>query len=195
MLSKISNNISNVVNDLVLSNDSSKKKISSIKIISGICLLFFCSQVSIPLKPVPVNMQTAGALLIALTYRRRDALISMSSFLFLGAIGLPVFSNFSGGAHIFVGPTAGYLMGMLLSIYVVTTLREKYGDDSFLKLALYSLAGSIAVFMLGVPYLAYLIGFERAITFGLIPFIIPGTAKALFVASSLRIIRKNVNFK
>ena len=140
-------------------------------------------------------MQTAGVLLIALTYGRRDALISMSSFLALGAMGLPVFSNFSGGAHIFVGTTGGYLIGMLLCTYVVTTLRQKYGDDSFLKLALYSLAGSVAVFLIGIPYLAYLIGLEKAIALGLLPFIIPGTAKALFVASSLRIIKKNMASK
>ncbi len=191
MISKISA----IVNNYSLDDHLSKKKISAVKIIFGVCLLFFCSQVSIPLTPVPISMQTAGSLLIALTYRRFDALIAMSSFLALGAAGLPVFSDFSGGAHIFVGTTGGYLIGMLFSVYLVTSLRRKYGDDSFVKLGLYSLAGSIVVFMVGVPYLACLIGLDKAIELGFIPFIIPGTAKALFVASSVRIIKKNMSCK
>lgn len=168
---------------------SSSLKDSIIRVVSGIFLLFICSQASIELNHVPITMQTAGVLLISLTYRKREALISMSSFLLLGALGLPMFSGLSGGIRCFTGTTGGYFVGMLLCVYIITYLRSRFGEDSGLKLLIYSLIGSAAVFAVGIPYLSYLIGFESAIKFGFVPFIIPGIAKVLFVSSSLRLIR------
>jgi biotin transport system substrate-specific component len=43
-------------------------------VLGGIILMSLLSQVSIPLKPVPVNLQTVGVLLIGLTYTPRTAL-------------------------------------------------------------------------------------------------------------------------
>lgn len=166
---------------------SSETKVT--KILLGIFLMFFCSQVSIPLEPVPVTLQTVGVLIIGLTYNKKDAIFAMGGYLLLGAIGAPVFAGFSGGLAKFFLSTGGYLVGMLVSVYVMTSLREKYGNDSVLKLMAYSILGLAIIYALGISWLAHLIGMEKAIQFGLLPFIVPGMVKCLFTASSIRILK------
>lgn len=157
------------------------------RVIFGISLMFLAAQVTVPLKPVPITLQTAAVLILALCYNKKDAMRSIIGFVALGTLGFPVFANFQAGLF---KPTGGYILGMILCVYVVTSLREKFGEKGLVKLASYSIAGSICIYLLGLPWLAVFVGLENSIKFGLLPFILPGIVKAMFVAASVNLIKK-----
>lgn len=176
----------------ILSNKllSIVSKQSAIRVLVGIFLISIAAQVQIPLKPIPIpiTLQTAGVLLVALCYSKGEALSVIFGYILFGLLGLPVFAGFKPAMVMLCGPTAGYVAGMVLSIYIITTLREKFGE-SWTKLVIYSAIGSISLFCAGILYLSFFVGLDQALKFGLYPFILPGIVKALLVASSVNFIK------
>src|SRR5688572_9525052 len=88
------------------------------RIISGIAFISILARISIPLpfSPVPLTGQTFGVFLISLTFGRKMGALTVLSYLGLGFAGLPIFSaGTSGLTGGLLGPTSGYLMGMLFA--------------------------------------------------------------------------------
>lgn len=166
-----------------------KTKIETIKIALGVLVLFACSQIAIPLEPVPITFQTVAVMLIGLLYSKREGLSAVLVYLALGAAGLPMFQGFDGGFSHFYGTTAGYLFGFIASVYVMAWLREKFILQSFAGILLNCVIGTLIVFIFGISWLAALIGFKDSITFGLIPFVIPGAIKAFALSGIFRLIK------
>ncbi len=93
-------------------------------------ILAILSQISIPLPSgVPITLQTFAVALTGYFLGAKRGIISVGVFLALGAVGLPVFSNFSGGVAKLVGVTGGFLWGFLPLAFccgiAVTFFREK----------------------------------------------------------------------
>lgn len=73
-------------------------------------LLTAISQISIPLPTgVPITIQIFGVALIGSVLGWKLGTLSILTYLLLGAVGLPVFSNFRGGLGMLAGVTGGYL--------------------------------------------------------------------------------------
>ncbi len=155
------------------------------------CLIALCAQINIPLKPVPITLHTVGIMLLAVTCQRTIALQAILLYLALGAIGVPVFSGFSGGPHVFLGPTGGYLLGFVVSVATMTTLRTLLDDKNFLHVILNCLLGTVIIIAFGVGRLGMLIGLKSAINNGLLPFILPALLKIMLVASLVTLFRIN----
>ena len=136
----------------------------------GSILLAISAKVQVPFWPVPMTMQTFVIFLIGMTYSIRLSFATVAFYLFQGAIGLPVFAA-GGGIAYLVGPTAGYLYGMLFASIVISYFANLGFSKTYLKASLSLLIGSIVIFSFGIMYLGYIIGFEKALAVGLLPFI------------------------
>ena len=82
-----------------------------------------------------------------------------------------MFAQFSAGAHVLVGPTAGYLVGFVVAALVTGHLAERGYGRNLATAAISFVLGTIVIFAFGLAYLSSLIGVEKAIEFGLMPFI------------------------
>jgi biotin transport system substrate-specific component len=175
----------------VLSAIQSKSKIMNeiMVVVGGAILLFAASQVEIPIKPISITLQTVAVMLIGLTYSPRRAVESHLLWIGLGALGFPMFYGFSGGLHVLVGPTAGYIAGFVVSTYLMATLREKLFLKGWVYEALLCLMGTGIIYTFGVLWLSYLVGFSNAVLYGVVPFILPGIIKAGLLCTGLQILR------
>lgn len=160
------------------------------KLAFGVVLMFLAAQIQIPIKPVPITFSSAGALVIALCYGRREAVYSIALYVLLGSLGAPIFSNYRSGVALLLGPSGGYLLGMILSTYLIATMRVKFGEDSVQKLILYSVIGNISLFCVGLAQLSLFVPSSDLLTLGLYPFILPGALKIIFTASMVRLLKK-----
>ena len=140
--------------------------------LAGSVLITICTQISLPLFPVPMTLQTFAVFLIGLTYGWRLGGITVSLYLLEGAIGLPVFSGGKGGMIVFMGPTAGYLVGFLLAATVCGWFAERGFDRSYFRLFLSLIVGNILIYTPGLFWLGTLIGWDKPVLeYGLYPFI------------------------
>lgn len=68
------------------------------------------SQISLPMPTgVPITIQLFGIALIGSALGWRRGLYAIFTYILIGAVGLPVFSNFRGGVSVLVSYTGGYI--------------------------------------------------------------------------------------
>lgn len=130
----------------------------------------------IPISPVPISLTNfAICLTVILLGMKRGTLVTLV-YLFIGFVGIPVFSAFTAGPGKLIGPTGGYLIGFvflaLIAGYAVDRFPGKIGWT-----VLGMIAGTLVLYGLGTAWLAYSAGmtFSQALFAGVIPFI-PGDA-------------------
>lgn len=78
-----------------------------------ICIL---AQFSFLTFSVPLTLQTLGVALCGYTLSLKWSGLCIISYVAMGTLGLPVFSNFRGGVQITLGPTGGFLLGFIVLI-------------------------------------------------------------------------------
>ena len=97
-----------------------------------LCALFaafctVCSQLTIPIQPVPITLGTFAVLLAGGFLGSRYGLMSIVIYLLLGAAGVPVFSMMRSGVSVIAGPAGGFIIGFAVMAFVTGLISEKYG--------------------------------------------------------------------
>lgn len=139
----------------------------------------------IPLSPVPIVLADFFVMLAGLFLGASWGGVSVGLFLFLGALGLPVFAGGKAGLVVLFGPTGGFLFGYLIAALVIGLLSGK-GKSSFIKDIAALIVGNIIIFGIGVPWLklALKLSWGKALALGLLPFT-PGMIIKIIVALAL----------
>jgi biotin transport system substrate-specific component len=122
-------------------------------VVLGALVVALSARVAIPMPwGVPITGQTFAILLVsaALGFRRGGA--SLMTYLGAGAIGLPVFAGGIGGAHVFVGPTAGYLVAFVPAAMLVGALAERGWDRTPLRTLAAMTLGTIVILAGGLAW-------------------------------------------
>ena len=172
-------------------------------IVGGAAFIYLMTQVKIsllPFSPVPITGQTLAVLTVggALGALRGGTTILL--YLALAVAGLPHASaTGETGIGLFYAssPTGGYLIGWLLAAVIIGYLCERGWDRSFGSSIGAMFIGSIAIYLVGVPWLAHAVGYSAPVALekGLYPFIIGDTIKLLIAAGLLptawRFVRKS----
>jgi len=147
--------------------------------------------ISIPIYPVPLTLQTLFSLLAGMTLGSVMAVSSQIIYVLLGVIGLPVFAGFKAGIGILFGPTGGFLLGFIISAYVIGKIIELKKEKNIFYYFLAGLSGTVIIYIIGITQLSLVtgIGVKKAITVGMLPFL-PGDilkiVAASFIASKLK---------
>lgn len=137
-----------------------------------------CSIITIPLgfTPVPVNLGTMGMFLSGGLLGRKYGVISICVYIFMGFIGLPVFSGFRAGPGVLIGPTGGYIAGYVLGTFIIGLLIDKLlcKGNTIYMYALSLSAGMIVCYFIGTLW--FVIITESTISAAIISCIVPFVA-------------------
>lgn len=145
--------------------------------------------IKLPFSPVPFVLASHVCLALGVILGKRRGALAVLAYLGQGALGLPVFAA-GGGILYFLGSTGGYLVGWVfaayLSGYLVENLRVKTPLRVFAALA----AGNGVFMALGALHLASLIGFEKALLLGVLPFLVTDILKLVLTERSIRLVSR-----
>ena len=147
----------------------------------------------IPLAPVPMTLQTLFALLAATCLPISLALSSVAVYLFLGAIGLPIFTS-GGGLAALLGPTGGFLIGLIPAVLAGALIMKVISKHARLAAVIAGLAVTLLIYLVGIPWLAVRmdISIAAALATGLVPFILGDTIKFIVTVIIAPVIRPRV---
>ena len=160
-------------------------------------IMAICSWISIP-AAVPFTLQTFGVFIAVGVLGGKRGSLSVLVFILLGAIGIPVFANFSGGIGVLAGPTGGYIIGFLFSALLMWAMEKLPGKKSVMQIVS-MIAGLIVCYAFGTAWFVIVygrmngpIGFTAALASCVVPFIIPDIIKIALAYVLSRKLRKYV---
>lgn len=144
------------------------------------------AQVAIPLPftPVPLSLQTFAVLLSAAALGPYRAGAAMLLYLAAGMVGVPWFAEQRSGIGF---ASFGYIVGFVVAAALVGLLARRGADRSVRGTVGIMVLGNLAIYAIGVPYLALAIGvgLPEAVMLGLVPFLLGDALKILVAAGIL----------
>ncbi|HLQ97812.1 MAG TPA: biotin transporter BioY [Candidatus Dormibacteraeota bacterium] len=164
--------------------DSSKKLRMMIVTALFAAIISILAQVSIPLPlGVPITGQTLAIGLAATILGSRFGTLSALLYLIIGATGVPVFAQLTGGLGILVGPTGGFLIGFIPTTFIMGYFLEKT-SFTVRNALIANIIGMFVTLFFGTAWLKIVaeLSWPAAFAAGFTPFIIGGFIKAFIAA-------------
>ena len=168
---------------LVLADVVPGAKVRDAVLVTGAALLTaLLAQVAIPVagSPVPITGQTLAVVLTAAALGPARGVGAQALYLVLGAVGLPFYSDASGGVEVVAGATGGYLLGFLPAALLIGLAARQGHDRRMTRAVPLFIGGQLVIFAVGVPWLAAVadLSLAQALEAGFYPFILGGLVKA-----------------
>jgi len=148
-------------------------------------LLCVLAQIQIPLPPVPVSLSLLAVHLCGALLGSRWGAAAVGCYVFLGAVGVPVYAGFGGGVSVLFGPTGGFLLGYIPCALAVGMLSQRLGF-SRRQLCLSMAAGTLLCYAAGAAWFMLVTGSTLwgCLTACVLPFI-PGDMIKIALAAAL----------
>ena len=160
------------------------KKFKTIDIVTvslAAALMCICSWIQIP-SAIPFTLQTFAVFFAAFVLGAGKSFMAMLIYIFLGIVGLPVFSGFQSGISALLGPTGGFVISFLFCVPIVGAFANKKGLS--LPFAIfYSAIGLLVCYAIGTLWYTYIYSngnIAGAFSICVLPFVIPDTIKIFF---------------
>ena len=148
----------------------------------GAALIAVCSWINIP-TTVPFTLQTFAVFLTLLLLGGERGTLATVVYVIMGAIGLPVFSGFKGGAGALLGNTGGYILGFIF-MSIVYALIVRFVSDTLLTRIISLMLGLVVCYAFGTGWFMFVymkntgpVGVMTVLGWCVIPFIIPDILK------------------
>lgn len=159
-------------------------------------LISVMAQLSVPIQPIPFTLVLFAIFLTGALLPPRSAFLAVLAYLLIGAVGVPVFANFSGGVQDLVGATGGYLMAFPVMAFITALFNKHIPKYKIVALALGMIISLIICYLFGTFWFTITntkgIGFYDALTYCVFPFVLFDCVKIVLAISVSFVIRKTV---
>jgi biotin transport system substrate-specific component len=161
----------------------------AVVVVLGVAFLTASSWVQVPMWPVSMTMQTFAVLMIGALCGWRLGVTTVATWLAL-SVPFPLLSEFK--TLLMVVTTSGYLAAFVIMAGFVGYMAERGWTARPITCFLTLLVAEVICFALGVAWLAHVIGFDKALQFGLMPFIVGDLVKTVLAVALLTAFRRTL---
>ncbi len=158
--------------------------------ILSVALIAWSAQFSIPMKPVPITLQSYAVITLAALLGWQLGGLAALSYVAMGAAGLGVFSKGQSGLAIVTGPAGGFIIGFIVAAVVVGFLQQYWARLRILPLFCALAIGHVVLMVMGAAWLAYLKGLTFAIDKGTLPFIPGAVVKTIAALATVLLVER-----
>ena len=159
----------------------------------GAVLICVCSWISIP-ATVPFTLQTFAVFFVLGLLGGKRGTVSIFVYILLGAVGIPVFSGFTGGFARLIGTTGGYIIGFIFMGLEYWAAEKLFGSKLPVRI-LATVLGTVICYAFGTAWFMVVyanqtgpIALGTALAWCVIPFIIPDLVKmAVAILASMKV--------
>lgn len=143
-----------------------------------LCILIILAQIKIDIGYVPITLQTFGVYIIALLLQPKYSFFITFLYIFMGAIGLPVFSGMTGGLGALLSYNGGYIFSFPIMAYAISLLGY---EKSVVQKMLSCIAGTIICYTIGTAWFMYVMKMDlmSSLMMCVIPFLLIDTIKMI----------------
>lgn len=148
-------------------------------------IICVAAPVSVQVGPIPITLATFAIYLAGAILGGKRGMVSVAVYIMLGAVGLPVFSNFNGGFTALLGPTGGYIIGYI-PLVLLTGIFAEMNSKKHWTMIIGMFLGTVALYTFGTAWYMIMtgIGLGRALALCALPFI-PGDALKIVCVSAI----------
>lgn len=177
-------------------NDMTRVALFSALICVASLVLKIGGDVLVPFSILPFMIMLAGGVL-----GPKLGAISVSVYVLIGLLGVPVFAKAPYGGFMYVlQPTFGFLLGFIASAWIVGMFLRQKPSPGIIRYLIAMLLGIIVYYLIGIPYLFALVkiylgkpfSIWKAIQTGMLPFIALDLLKGVMAAIAAKSISRRI---
>lgn len=143
----------------------------------------------LPIGAMPITLQFFFTAAAGLLLGARHGAWSQAVYVFLGLIGLPIFTQ-GGGFGYVLQPSFGFLLGLIPCAWIIGALGRR--RDGAVWIALSCAAGLATLYLIGLPYMALILNaylgkgmdLRAILSAGMLPYL-PGDALKIAAIAAL----------
>lgn len=156
-------------------------------------LMCVFAPLAIPLGPIPLTLATF-IVYIAVGLLGTKSVYSVLLYIFVGAVGLPVFSYGTGGFEKLIGPTGGFIWGYLICALLGGFVIKCFYNN-YIMTAAGLFIGTLALYLTGTVWFAVYTGstFAASVLACAVAFLPADVIKIACAVFLFRIITKRIN--
>ena len=129
-------------------SDSSKNRIKRSVLVSLFtAIIAICSFISVP-SAVPFTLQTLGIFTSLTVLGGKRGTICIALYIFIGLVGIPVFSGFGAGLGHLTGATGGFILGFIICGFCYWIITKIFDNKAITK-AIGLLTGLLMCYIFG----------------------------------------------
>lgn len=116
-----------------------------------VALIIIGAFIKIPIPVVPFTLQFLFTMLAGLLLGSKLGALSVTIYMVLGLIGIPIFAEGGGIGYIFK-PSFGYIIGFILGSFLTGFIVENLKTRKYYKVLLANFSGLLIVYLVGMVY-------------------------------------------